>query len=102
MIILTWQQANLVRGLTKAGHALAPVPIAVSATAALAGKFALPESCLTDPAHAQYADLLASFPRVLDSSIVKLYWETDPAILSPNRYVSTWQVGQTVPFNSVG
>ena len=62
MIILTREQANRVRGLTIPGHALAPVPLAD-------GTFALPESVLTDPAHARFHAGLAALPRVLDRSL---------------------------------
>lgn len=55
MIILTAEQAETVRGETVAGHVLEPVPLAD-------GTFVLPEAVLSDPAHAQWHDLLAGLP----------------------------------------
>lgn len=96
MIILTKDQANQVRMLTAAGHALAPKPISISATAAIAGKFALPESCLTDPYHSRHYALLASFPKVPDNTVKLGDWETNATIVTPCTYNLTWPVGQLV------
>ena len=100
MIILTQAQANQVRGLTVLGHALAPRPISIAAAISLAGKYALPEACITDPYHAPFAALLATFPIVLDNAVI--LYETDPIILANCAYSPTWQPGQLVPVNAIG
>lgn len=56
MIILTAQQADQVRGPTTPGHSLDPVALTN-------GTFALPESVLTDHAHAQHHTMLELLPR---------------------------------------
>lgn len=56
MIILTADDADKVRGLSAAGHALAPRPLAD-------GSFALSETVLADPAHTALRPLLAALPR---------------------------------------
>ncbi|SER61899.1 hypothetical protein SAMN05216548_1317 [Faunimonas pinastri] len=56
MIILTAAEADKVRGETSDGHELEPVLLADGVT------FVLPEAVLTDPAHAERHELLATFP----------------------------------------
>lgn len=84
MIILTKLQANLVRGLTAKGHALAPRPMAD-------GKFALPESVLNDPAHAKFRAILNALPKIPDSSI-NPGTRADPADLNSPLIGSDWEV----------
>lgn len=50
-VILTQAQADAVRGVSIAGHALDPRPLKD-------GKFALPVEVLADPAHAKHKSLL--------------------------------------------
>lgn len=102
MIILTAVQADQVRGLTVAGHALAPQPLAD-------GTFALPEACITDPAHAKYANFLKTLPVVPDGSIkngtpgvspsdpvVGSDWSKDTAKISANAFSSAWPAGVAI------
>ena len=56
MLILTTEQASLVRGESKEGHALNPRPM-------LGGKYCLNEAVLDDPAHEKWWDALAKLPR---------------------------------------
>jgi hypothetical protein len=104
MIILTAFQAERVRGLTKPGHAIAPVPLAD-------GTFALPEAVKTNPEHAEYAALLDTFPTVLDSSIrtctsadptdpnspiIDSDWEQNHAVRAHYTYSQEWEPGVLV------
>lgn len=105
MLILDADAANHVRGLTIAGHALAPMPLAD-------GTFALPEAVLNDPAHQVHWDYLIanasitadsgirrgepSIPDVHGSPIINSDWELDPAKITPYRYNSSWKVGQII------
>jgi hypothetical protein len=57
MLILTTEQAALVRGPTSPASRLEPVPLADGKT------YVLPEDVLDDPAHAARRDLLAGLPR---------------------------------------
>lgn len=56
MIILTAEQASLIRGESKEGHALNPRPM-------LDGNYCLNEAVLDDPAHEKWTDLLGGMPR---------------------------------------
>lgn len=104
MIILTKLQANLMRGLTMAGHALAPRPMAN-------GKFALPESVLSDPAHARFRPILNALPKIPDSSIeegvrenpddlnspiIGSDWEQNPEAVKRFSFRPDWKPGETV------
>jgi hypothetical protein len=104
MIILTPTQANRVRGLTTLGHALAPVPLAN-------GNFVLPDTVLTDPAHARFKTFLSSLPRVADetlrrgerqdptdihSPIINSDFEQDPVKRSAAAFKRDWVVGKLV------
>jgi len=55
-IILDATSAEAVRGATEAGHALAPIALA------LPGIFVLPVGVLDDPAHAQHHAFLGGLP----------------------------------------
>jgi hypothetical protein len=111
MIILTYDQANQVRGLTVAGHALAPAPLAD-------GTLALPDAVLNDPYHAIHHEyLIANCSIVSDESInngimtrpeddtepvlVGSDWEQDPEIRAAHAYNEAWQVGEIVVVDPV-
>lgn len=56
LIILTAEQAELVRGESSPGHVIDPVPLED-------GTFAVSEAVLSDPAHSGKRGLLASKPK---------------------------------------
>lgn len=62
-LILTAAQAQALRGETSPGHALVPVPLSD-------GTFALPESILSDAAHAVHRAVLEDLPRVSEVSVM--------------------------------
>jgi hypothetical protein len=81
VIILTPLQAERVRGLTKEGHALAPVPLAN-------GDFALPESVLTDPEHAEFAAFLGTLPT---GPVTGSDWDQRPLVQAHFAYSREWE-----------
>ncbi len=99
MIILDAASAAGVRGCSKPGFALAPVPLVMSGASAseLNGAFALPETVLADPAHSAFWDVLSVLPRFDDKQILKTDWETNPTReLSFSFDAATWLPGQLV------
>lgn len=94
MIALTEAQANLVRGLTVMGHALAPVPL-------VDGTFVLPENCATDAAHLVRRTSLQGRPTRAVLTTEYLYNKAVPtaqeiALLAACEFKSTWLPGQLV------
>ncbi len=109
MLILTPDQANQVRGLTVAGHALAPALLTD-------GNFALPEAALDDPYHAVHAQFLRDNAMVVPDDAIgtppvappdgegaptpliyyEVYYETDPNLTAPHTYSSDWPEGEII------
>lgn len=102
LIIMQSSQADLVRGLTVLGHALAPAPT-------LSGPFVLPFECSLDPFHVSKQATLQSFPHfALASSNLWPVQESSNPIEPPAwpssmkqlvldcSYKSSWAVGQTI------
>ncbi len=114
MIILTTTQADQVRGLTVPGHALAPRSFASSTI--FGGQFALPESCITDPAHSTFSAFLASLPRVADSLIhpgtLSVSSNPDSPLVNSDwmqstlqaafTYQSSWPVARRIQISTMG
>lgn len=107
MLILTPADADLVRGLTVPGHALAPKPLAD-------GTLALPEACLNDPYHAaRHAVLITldikpdsqirpgtpSTPGDPNSPVIGSDWEQNATKVAACTYQSSWKAGQLVAVN---
>lgn len=103
MLILTYADADNVRGLTVRGHAIVPVPLAD-------GTLALPETVASDPFHAIRWAYLATLDRTNDSLIspgiptiavpnapvTNSDWEQSTTIRAMNAFSTTWQVGQLI------
>lgn len=86
-IVLTINDANQVRMLTRKGHACAPVPLKN-------GTLILPVELLMDPNHVEHHDFLATLPQRSD------VWSDEMAdgALYPDEvqacvYDSSWEVG---------
>lgn len=86
MIILTKEQADNVRGLTKRGHALAPRLLAD-------GTYALPERCKDDPEHAVHSAFLKALPT---RAVLEAEWETDPVKTESSDFKADWRPGEKV------
>src|SRR5262245_5470606 len=89
-IVLTLDDSNQVRMLTKPGHACAPVPLKD-------GTLILPRELLDDPEHLEHRDFLATLPQRSDVTFEEL---ADGAVYPDEvkacTYDESWPVGEPV------